>query len=139
MRKLLSLDDHTAAVELLERAGRLAPDHPGVQQLRARSEATLMDMLVSKLGDLQRRPQLRLEPDEIIWLNLDHRAGFVLAQIDGTMTFEELFAVSGMSRLDTARILAQLVARARHRLSRARRIRRPGDRRQSGWRRNWNS
>ncbi len=31
------------------------------------------------------------------------------AQIDGAVSFDDLFAVSGMSRLDTARILAQMV------------------------------
>ena len=54
-------------------------------------------------------PRVRLQPDDIIWLNLDHRAGFVLAQIDGAVSFDDLFALSGMSRLDTARILAQLL------------------------------
>jgi CRP-like cAMP-binding protein len=66
-------------------------------------------MYESKLGHLDATPRVLLKDDEIIWLNLDHRAGFVLAQIDGTVTFEDLFSVSGMSRFDTARILAQLV------------------------------
>jgi DNA-binding IclR family transcriptional regulator len=45
-----------------------------------------------------------------MWLNLDHRAGFLLAQVDGTVNFEELFALSGLPRLDTARILSTLLA-----------------------------
>ena len=65
-------------------------------------------MLESKLGQMELIPRVLLKQDEIIWLNLDHRAGFVLAQIDGALTLEDLFAVSGMSRLDTARILVQL-------------------------------
>jgi hypothetical protein len=80
-----------------------------VQRLRDRSEQTLQTLFESKLGAMERRPRVVLKDDEIIWLNLDHRAGFVLAQIDGTVSFEDLFAVSGMSRLDTARILAQLI------------------------------
>jgi hypothetical protein len=66
-------------------------------------------MFESKLGHLDKIPRVMLKDDEIIWLNLDHRAGFALAQIDGAVTFEDLFAVSGMTRLDTARILAQPV------------------------------
>ena len=31
-----------------------------------------------------------------MWLNLDHRAGFLLAQIDGTVDYEALFALSGL-------------------------------------------
>ena len=46
---------------------------------------------------------------DAIELNLDHRAGFLLAQIDGSVNFEDLFALSGLPRLDTARILATLL------------------------------
>lgn len=108
-RDLLDLDDHTGAMELIKKAEKLAPDSPEVRQLKDRSERTLLAMFESRLGHLDRVPRVLLKDDEIIWLNLDHRAGFILAQIDGTVTFDDLFAVSGMSRLDTARILAQLV------------------------------
>jgi hypothetical protein len=50
-----------------------------------------------------------IKTGDLVWLNLDHRAGFVLSQVDGRVSFEELFALSGMDRLDTARILAQLL------------------------------
>ncbi|RKH51513.1 hypothetical protein D7X55_20735 [Corallococcus sp. AB049A] len=106
---LLALDDHSGAVELLRRAQSLAPENPRVEALRDRSERILVAMLEARLGDLNRMPRVRLQPDDIIWLNLDHRAGFVLAQIDGAVSFDDLFALSGMSRLDTARILAQLL------------------------------
>lgn len=108
-RDLLDLDDHTGAMELIVKAQAIAPDDPDVRALRERSEKTLLTMFESKLGKLETIPRVLLKEDEIIWLNLDHRAGFVLAQIDGTVCFDDLFAVSGMSRLDTARILAQLV------------------------------
>jgi tetratricopeptide (TPR) repeat protein len=108
-RDLIELDDHTGAMDLILKAQALAPDHPEILFLRDRSEQTLQTMFESKLGAMDARPRVILKQDEIIWLNLDHRAGFVLAQIDGTVTFEDLFEVCGMSRLDTARILAQLV------------------------------
>lgn len=108
-RDLLELDDHTGAIDLILKAQALAPNDLEVQQLRERSEKTLQAMFESKLGAMSARPKVILKQDEIIWLNLDHRAGFVLAQIDGSVSFEDLFEVCGMSRLDTARILAQLV------------------------------
>ncbi|NVJ16364.1 tetratricopeptide repeat protein [Myxococcus sp. AM010] len=106
---LLELDDHSGAVDLLFKAKELAPSDVRVESLRARSERMLMARLESKLGDLGRVPAVRLQPDDIIWLNLDHRAGFVLAQIDGSVSYEDLFSLSGMTRLDTARILVQLI------------------------------
>jgi len=107
--ELLDLDDCTGALELLRKARALAPADARVAALLARGERTLMAMLESKLGDTRNAPRLKLQPDEIIWLNLDHRAGFVLAQIDGQVSYEDLFALSGMPRLDTARILVQLL------------------------------
>lgn len=106
---LIDLDDHSGAMDLITKAAQLAPDDARVKRMRERSEATLQAMFESKLGSLEQRPVVVLKDDEIIWLNLDHRAGFVLAQIDGTVSFADIFEVSGMSRLDTARILAQLM------------------------------
>jgi tetratricopeptide (TPR) repeat protein len=108
-RDLLDLDDHSGAMELILKAQDIAPDDPEVILMRERSEKTLLIMFESKLGKPETIPRVLLKDDEIIWLNLDHRAGFVLAQIDGTVSFDDLFSVSGMSRIDTARILAQLV------------------------------
>lgn len=106
---LLGLDDHSGAMDLLMRAQNLAPHDEKVQQLLDSSQRVLLNMLESKLGDMQRVPRVQLKDDDIIWLNLDHRAGFVLAQIDGSVTYDDLFALSGMTRIDTARILAQLL------------------------------
>ena len=108
-KDLLELDDHSGAMELILKAQQLSPSDPDVARMRERSEGVLLTMYESKLGPMDACPTVLLKDDEIIWLNLDHRAGFVLAQIDGTVRFEDLFEVCGMSRLDTARILAQLL------------------------------
>jgi hypothetical protein len=108
-RELEKLDDHSGARELLLQAQALFPELTGLSEALARSEAKLQVIYESKIGRLNAVPRVRLKEDEVIWLNLDHRAGFMLAQIDGTLSFEDLFSVSGMSRLDTARILAQLL------------------------------
>jgi hypothetical protein len=107
-RDLLELDDHSGAMDLIQKAAELAPEDAVVKRLKDKSEIVLQSMYESKLGNLEARPRVVLRPDEIIWLNLDHRAGFVLAQIDGSVTYDDLFAICGMSRLDTLRILAQL-------------------------------
>jgi len=108
-QELQGLDDHSGAREVLLRAQGFFPELPGLPEALSRSEAKLQTIYESKIGKLNRVPRVRLKDDEVIWLNLDHRAGFMLAQIDGTLSFEDLFSVSGMSRLDTARILAQLL------------------------------
>ena len=104
----MGLDNHSGALEIALKAQLLDPDNADVERMREKSERTLQGMYESKLGNLNALPRVLMKDDEVIWLNLDHRAGFVLAQIDGQVSFEDLFVVSGMSRLDTARILVQL-------------------------------
>jgi hypothetical protein len=107
-RDCIDLDDHTGAMALILRAERQRPNDSAIATMKATSETKLLAILESKLLPLNRRPRILLKDDEIIWLNLDHRAGFVLAQIDGEVSFEDIFNVSGMSRMDTAKILVQL-------------------------------
>lgn len=109
IRSLLDFDDHSGALPLIDEVLAANPRHPEALAMRARCEQTLVGMFESQLGDLSHRPRLLMRPDQVIWLNLDHRAGFVLSQIDGSLTFEDLFDLSGMDRLDTARILVQLM------------------------------
>lgn len=105
----LEFDDHSGAMELVLKALALDPQSQELRALKERSERTLTAMYESKIGNMSAKPRVLLKDDEVIWLNLDHRAGFVLAQIDGSVSFEDIFSVSGMSHFDTARILAQLI------------------------------
>jgi len=105
----IELEDPEAAMELIGRAEQIAPDHPDLRLIRERGEAALHGLYEDRLGPLDAIPKVSLGAEEIVALNLDHRAGFVLSQIDGVSSFEDLFSLSGMSRLDTARILAELL------------------------------
>lgn len=105
----LDLDDHTGALKTVEAVLALEPQNATAHELLERCESTLLAMFESKLGDLSDRPQVKLKPDEIVWLNLDSRAGFLLSMVDGQVSYEDLFALSSMSRLDTARILVHLL------------------------------
>jgi tetratricopeptide (TPR) repeat protein len=109
-KELFALGDFTGSLELIEKILQLDPDHGEARDYLRQNEATLIAMYESKLGPLLRIPRLAIKPEEVMWLNLDHRAGFLLAQIDGAVDYEALFALSGLPRLDTARILANLIA-----------------------------
>ena len=109
-KELFALGDFTGSLELIEKILILDPDHGEARDYLRQNEATLVSMYESKLGPLHAVPRLAIKPEEVMWLNLDHRAGFLLAQIDGSVDYEGLFAVSGLPRLDTARILANLIA-----------------------------
>jgi tetratricopeptide (TPR) repeat protein len=109
-RELFALGDFSGSLEMIERILRIDPTHAEARAYLRQNESTLVAMYESKLGSLSARPRLAIHPEEVMWLNLDHRAGFLLAQIDGTVSYDDLFALSGLPRLDTARILASLVA-----------------------------
>ncbi|HET8724088.1 MAG TPA: hypothetical protein VFM53_07750 [Anaeromyxobacteraceae bacterium] len=109
-RELFALGDFSGSLEMIERILRVDSTHAEARAYLRQNESTLVAMYESKLGTLSARPRLAIHPEEVMWLNLDHRAGFLLAQIDGTVTYEDLFALSGLPHLDTARILASLVA-----------------------------
>jgi tetratricopeptide (TPR) repeat protein len=108
-RELHGLGDFSGSLELIEKILQTAPEHDEAREFLAQNEATLFAMYESKLQPLSNIPRLAIKPEEVMWLNLDHRAGFLLAQIDGTVNYENLFALSGLPRLDTARILAALL------------------------------
>jgi hypothetical protein len=108
-RELVALNDFSGALELLSKILARKPGDPEALRLQAVCEENLTQMYESKLGSMDRVPRVALPPDEIIWLNLDPRAGFVLAQIDGEVTFDDLYAICGLKRLDTARILCELL------------------------------
>lgn len=108
-RELLALNDFSGALELLGKILLRKPNDRDALAMHDICEQNLTLMYESKLGSMEARPSVAIPPDEIIWLNLDPRAGFVLAQIDGEVSFEDLYAICGLKRLDTARILCELL------------------------------
>ena len=108
-RELVGLNDFSGALELTHKILERKAGDKEAQQMHDLCEHNLTLMFESKIGAMEARPRVVIPPDEIIWLNLDPRAGFVLAQIDGEVSFEDLYAICGLKRLDTARILSQLL------------------------------
>ncbi|HYO72238.1 MAG TPA: hypothetical protein VEU33_39815, partial [Archangium sp.] len=112
VEELLSLGDVTSAMDLLRKAEQLAPGDARLASARERCMRQYQASLEAKLGDLKRVPTLKLRMAELMKLSLDPRTGFLLSRIDGSLSFEALFSVSGMSRLDTLRVLARLLDQA---------------------------
>ena len=108
-RELVALNDFSGALELLNKVLERKPNDKDATQQYEICEHNLTLMFESKIGGMDARPRIAIPPDEVIWLNLDPRAGFVLAQIDGEVSFEDLYAICGLKRLDTARILCELL------------------------------
>jgi hypothetical protein len=108
-KELFELGDFSGSLELVEKVLRRNAQHEGALAYLKRNEATLLRMYESKIGDMSRIPKPLVPPDEVIWMNMHHRAGFILSQVDGTLSYDDLLEISGMDRFDTVRIVADLV------------------------------
>jgi hypothetical protein len=69
----------------------------------------LTQMYSARLGSLDQFVCVAVPNDQIRWLTLDHRAGFLLSLIDGGSTVDQILDISGMTRLDALRIMYQLL------------------------------
>jgi hypothetical protein len=65
----------------------------------------------AKLGSLSKIPELEVAMSDIPTMNLDHRFGFLLSQIDGMSSFEDILELSSMTRVETLEVLVQMLDR----------------------------
>lgn len=108
-RRRQAADDFTGSMLLVEQV--LASDPQQAEALRylAENTSSLLAMYRSRLGRLTHCPAIRLRPQDIIWQSFDHRAGFLLSQVDGQTSYEDIVDISGMPELEATRLLAGLV------------------------------
>lgn len=109
MKDRFAMGDFSGALELAEQTLALEPHHGETLALAQKCREVLLDMYMSRLQNLASPPRVVMKPDELRWLSLDHRAGFLLSMVDGHSTFDEVLDVSGMPRLDAMRILCELL------------------------------
>ena len=109
VRDRFDVGDFTGALELANSILEEQPEHVDAQLYADHCKDTLKQMYISNLGGLRKVPQLAVSPEQLRWLALDHRAGFLLSQLDGRSTFEELLDVCGMPPFDAIRLLVQLL------------------------------
>lgn len=108
MKDRYAMGDFTGALVVAEGLLEANADDLDAQRYAQSCRDVLTQMYSARLGSLSRRVAVAVPGDQIRWLSLDHRAGFVLSLIDGNSTVEELLDISGMNRLDALRILFTL-------------------------------
>jgi hypothetical protein len=108
MKDRYAMGDFTGALVVAEGLLEVNPDDLDAQRYAQSCRDVLTQMYAARLGALTQHVRVAVPGDQIRWLSLDHRAGFVLSLIDGNSTVEELLDISGMNRLDALRILYTL-------------------------------
>lgn len=109
VRGRFALGDYSGALVIAESILDSNPSNEEAKRYAAQCRDALADLYLSRLGGLTRVPQLAVPPDQLHWLSLDHRAGFLLSLIDGMSTVEDVLDMSGMSSLEVLRTIFELV------------------------------
>ncbi|MEJ7603135.1 MAG: serine/threonine-protein kinase [Kofleriaceae bacterium] len=59
-------------------------------------------------GNRELVPRLVIDAQRLTGLSLDHRAGFLMSCIDGQSSLDDILCLSGMTRLETLRLVCEL-------------------------------
>lgn len=108
MRGAAELDDFSSTLKHADEVIAIDPGNAEARRARDRSRSVLTQMHISELGTLDAIPVVAVAADQVIWLDLDQRSGFVLAQIDGRSSYNDIVSVTGMDELETLAILSRL-------------------------------
>ncbi len=109
MRDRFSLGDYTGALELAENLLQRDPVNDAALNCAEECRNKLIQMYTARIGPLDRVPVVMVATEQLRWLSIDHRAGFLLSHIDGVSNLEMILDVSGMPLLDALKILCELV------------------------------
>jgi hypothetical protein len=109
MKDRYATGDFSGALVIAEGILQEEPAHEEALRYQQRCSETLSQMYLARLGSLTQVVRVAVARDQIRWLSLDHRAGFLLSLVDGTSSIDELLDVSTMPRLEALRILYGLL------------------------------
>ncbi len=110
-RRLYEEGKFESAHDLLEAVMGRDPDNEDARELVSVVEGELERQYQRQLGALSKTPQLEVAMSDIPTMNLDHRFGFLLSQIDGMSSFEDILELSSMTRLETLEVLVAMLER----------------------------
>lgn len=109
LRGRYATGDFSGALEVAQTILASNPEQEEARRCAARCGEVLSQMYVARLGSLQRRVRIAIPADQIRWLSLDHREGFLLSLAESGASVEEVLDICGMPRLEALRILLGLL------------------------------
>lgn len=109
MHEAYELGDYTHALQIAESILEGSSADREASQIAQESRSVLTQMLAAKVGPLDQVMAVVVSPEEMQWLSLDHRSGFLLSLVDGQSTVDEILDISGMTRHDALKIILELM------------------------------
>lgn len=104
----LSHGDYAGALLTAEAILGHDATHRDAAQTRAMCRSELRKLYVHRLGALDRVPHIATSANDLLRLQLDYRAGFVLSRVDGLATLDEIATLDGAPSFTALRILSEL-------------------------------
>jgi hypothetical protein len=108
MKDRYAMGDFSGALVIAEGIIESDPEDLEAPRFAQSCRDVLTQMYSARLGSLDQIVAVAVPNDQVRWLTLDHRAGFLLSLIDGGSTLDQILDMSGMTRLDALRIMYQL-------------------------------
>jgi hypothetical protein len=109
LRERYALGDFSGALAIAEGILSSEPDNVDAQRYAESCRDVLRQMYAARLGPMDQIPVVAIPTEQLRWLTLDHRSGFLLSHVDGVSTLEEILDVSGMNPLEAMRIIYDLL------------------------------
>lgn len=109
LRERYALGDFSGALTIAEAVLTEDPQNTDAQRYAESCRDVLKQMYAARLGPLDQVAVVAVPAEQLRWLTLDHRSGFLLSHVDGVSTLEEILDISGMPHLEAMRIICDLV------------------------------
>jgi hypothetical protein len=109
VRARFEVGDFSGALVLAEAMLEEDPRHLAATCYADSCRAMLRQMYLARIGDKASVLRQVMDSEQVMSLQLDHRAGFLLSLADGMSTIDEILDVSGMPALDALRMLYELI------------------------------
>jgi hypothetical protein len=101
--------DYSGALVIAEGLLEENPDHIAALGYAESCREMLRQMYQSRIGEGALVPRVMVDKEQLRWMSLDHRAGFLLSCVDGLSSIDEILDVSGMPPLDALRLIYELL------------------------------
>ncbi len=102
------LDEAVIALEIALSAAR---PEGGIDAMLASNDSLILGAFTAFIGDQSRMVALSGHLEQLVGIQIDQRAAFLLTRIDGTLTAKELLATCGLPKREAYRHLCQLLLR----------------------------
>jgi hypothetical protein len=106
---LFEAGEHARSLEICDFIADEIEPNAELEDLVERNHEILESVYVSQLGDLSSVPRVVIGGAQLKSASIDHRTAFLLTRMDGDTTIEEVLDISGMSRMDAAKLILDAV------------------------------